>query len=110
LNVLGFRGDNVLGTTNPVSTCWTVPGANSGITIQWDGAGVWSVANGGTPADQFFPMQLDERLHGFPRNGNVPLTNGLPNGLFGQNNNNKPMIYVSGLQAWLTAHSVSQSM
>jgi len=54
-NVLGFRGDNVLGTTNPVFNVLDSSGANSGITIQWDGAGVWSVANGGTPADQFFP-------------------------------------------------------
>src|SRR4026207_2387907 len=32
-NVLGFRGDNVLGTTNPVFNVLDSSGANSGITI-----------------------------------------------------------------------------
>src|SRR5580765_1599617 len=54
-NVLGFRGDNFLGTTNPVFDVLDSSGANSGITIQWEGAGVWSVVNGGTPADQLDP-------------------------------------------------------
>lgn len=108
-NVLGFRGDNILGTTNPVFTVLDSSGANAGITIQWEGANVWSVANGGTPGDQFFPD--GNLMNGYTDSngaGNVPLTNGLPNGIYGQNIANKPMIYVAGLQAWLTAHSVSQ--
>src|SRR5215831_2813471 len=44
-NVLGFRGDNALGTTNPVFNVLDSSGANSGITVQWEGAGVWSVVN-----------------------------------------------------------------
>src|SRR6266536_911484 len=100
-NVLGFRGDNVLGTTNPVFNVLDSSGANSGITIQWEGAGVWSVANGGTPLDQ---GNADANLmNGYTDsngNGNVALTNGLVNGIYGQNNNNKPLIYLSGLQAW----------
>jgi hypothetical protein len=108
-NVLGFRGDNALGTTNPVFNVLDSSGASSGITIQWEGAGVWSVVNGGTPADQADPDK--NLMNGYTDsngNGNVALTNGLVNGIYGQNNNNKPLIYVSGLSAWLTAHSVSQ--
>jgi hypothetical protein len=108
-NVLGFRGDNALGTTNPVFNVLDSSGASSGITIQWEGQGVWSVVNGGTPADQLDPDK--NLMNGYTDsngNGNVALTNGLVNGIYGQNNNNKPLIYVSGLSAWLTAHSVSQ--
>lgn len=107
-NVLGFRGDNV-GISNAAFNVLDSSGANSSIAINWDGAGIWSVANGGTPADQGSPD--GNLMNGYTDsngNGNVPLTNGLPNGIFGQNVNNKPMIYVAGLQAWLTAHSVSQ--
>jgi hypothetical protein len=108
-NVLGFRGDNVLGTTNPVFNVLDSSGANSGITVQWEGANVWSVGNGGTPADQGNPD--GNLMNGYTDsngNGNVALTNALVNGIYGQNNNNKPLIYLSGLSAWLTAHSVSQ--
>lgn len=109
-NVLGFRGDNFLGTTNPVFNVLDSSGANSGITIQWEGNGEWSVGGGGNaPTDQGTPD--GNLMNGYTDSngaGNVPLTNGLPNGLFGQSNANKPMIYISGLQAWLTAHSVSQ--
>jgi len=108
-NVLGYRGENVLGLLNPAFNVLDSSGTSSGVTIQWDGAGVWSVANGGTPADQGNPdANLMNGYTDSNGNGNVPLTNGLPNGLFGQNNNNKPMAYFSGLQAWLNAHSVSQ--
>src|ERR1051325_3205234 len=108
-NVLGFRGDNVLGTTNPVFNVLDSSGANSGITIQWEGANSWSVANGNTPVDQGNPdANLMNGYTDSNGNANVPLTNALPNGIYGQNNNNKPMIYVSGLSAWLSAHSVSQ--
>jgi hypothetical protein len=108
-NVLGFRGDNVLGTTNPAFNVLDSSGANSGITIQWEGAGVWSVVNGGTPADQADPDK--NLMNGYTDSngaGNVALTNGLVNGIYGQNIANKPLIYVSGLSAWLAAHSVSQ--
>src|ERR1051326_4537649 len=107
-NVLGYRGDNI-GISNAAFNVLDSSGANSGVAINWTGANVWSVANGGTPADQGNPD--GNLMNGYTDsngNGNVALTNGLPNGLFGQNANNYPLIYVSGLQNWLTAHSVSQ--
>src|SRR5436190_23739156 len=54
-NVLGYRGENALGLLNPAFNVLDSSGANSGVTIQCDGANVWSVANGGTPADQLDP-------------------------------------------------------
>lgn len=108
-NVLGLRGDNVLGTSNPAFNVLDSSGANSGITVNWEANNLWSVVNGGNPADQFFPD--GNLMNGYldsNGSGNVAMTNGLPFGVVGQSVNNRPLVYISGLQAWLTANSVSQ--
>src|ERR1051326_3223374 len=46
-NVLGYRGDNI-GISNAAFNVLDSSGANSGVAINWTGANVWSVANGGT--------------------------------------------------------------
>jgi hypothetical protein len=108
-NVLGLRGDNVLGISSPAFNVLDSSGANSGITVNWEANNLWSVANGGNPGDQFFPD--GNLMNGYldsNGSGNVAMTNGLPQGVVGQSVNNRPLIYISGLQAWLAAHSVSQ--
>jgi Concanavalin A-like lectin/glucanases superfamily/Immunoglobulin domain/Immunoglobulin I-set domain len=108
-NVLGLRGDNVLGISNPTFNVLDSSGANSGITVNWEANNLWSVANGGNPIDLFDPNS--NLMNGYldsNGSGNVAMTNGLPLGVVGQSVNNRPLIYISGLQAWLSAHSVPQ--
>src|SRR5215475_8582073 len=54
-NVLGLRGDNVLGISNPAFNVLDSSGANSGITVNWEANNLWSVANGANPTDLFDP-------------------------------------------------------
>src|SRR5258705_7116826 len=42
-NVLGLRGDNVLGTSNPAFNVLDSSGANSGITVNWEANNLWSI-------------------------------------------------------------------
>jgi hypothetical protein len=108
-NVLGLRGDNVLGISNPAFNVLDSSGANSGITVNWEANNLWSVANGANPVDLFSPdANLMNGYLDSNGTGNVAMTNGLPLGVVGQSVNNRPLVYISGVQAWLAAHSVSQ--
>src|SRR6266850_254246 len=93
-NVLGRYGDNA---TNAFGTnAYAIidsGGDDTHVTINWDASGNWSVANGGTPVDQGDPHKnLMNAYDDSNGNGNVALTNGM--NLYGQNNNNKPMVYL----------------
>src|SRR5712675_3029471 len=99
-NVLGLRGDNVLGISSPAFNVLDSSGANSGITVNWEANNLWSVANGGNPVDLFDPNS--NLMNGYldsNGSGNVAMTNGLSLGVVGQSVNNRPLIYISGLQA-----------
>jgi len=100
-NVLGVRGDNV--STN-VFNVVDSSGANSGITINWDSTGNWSVQGSGTPADQGTP---DGNL----MNGYIDSNNGgnttLATTVYSNPAANKPLVYLSGISAWLAGQGVA---
>ena len=99
-NVLGRWGDS----SNNAFPITDSSGAAANITVHWDATGNWSQAGGATPTAQATPDgNLMNSYIDSNGNGNVPLTNALS--LYGQNGNNKPMVYLSGLQAWLATQS-----
>jgi hypothetical protein len=111
-NVLGRYGNNdtnAISITTNLYALFDTGGDDTHVTVQWDATGLWSVANGGAPVNQGNPDgNLMNPYSDSNGNGNVNLTNGLPNGIFGQNNNNKPMIYLAGIQQWLATEGASQ--
>jgi hypothetical protein len=103
-NNLGRYGDNVSGQFAVVDSA----GNNSGLTVNWDATGTW--------AQQFATSQNTNALaQGTPDgnlmcgyvdsggNGNVTLAPTIS----GNSGNNKPLVFVSGLQAWLASQSAS---
>src|ERR1041385_8746050 len=106
-NVLGRWGDNgtnSFGTNN--YALLDSGGDNTQVTIEWDATGNWSVQGSGTPTDQGDPdRNLMNAYSDSGGSGNVALTNGVS--IYGQSGNNKPMIYISGLQAWLATEGAS---
>lgn len=101
---LGRYGDNSTGQFNVVDS----GGANTGILLTWDATGAYAVEGSGTATDQGSPSAnlMDPYLDS-NNTGNVALTNGLANGIYGQAGANKPLIYVSGLTNWLAAQGVA---
>ena len=107
-NVLGRYGDNPTNTFGTNAYAILDSGGNdTHITINWDATGTWSVANGGTPANQNTPdgnlMNAYDDSNG---SAAVAMTNGV--NIFGQSGNNKPMVYLQGIKAWLATQGASQ--
>ena len=100
-NVLGVRGDNV--STN-VFNIVDSSGANTGITINWDASGNWSVQGSATPADQGTP---DGNLMNGYIDSNGAGNTTLSNTVYSNPVANKPLVYLSGIQAWLAGQGVS---
>ncbi len=101
-NVLGRWGDSSTSYGTNAFPIYDSSGAEIAVTVHWDATGTWSQAGGGTPTVQ--PSADGNLMNTYcdsNGNGNVPLTNGLS--LYGQNVNNKPMVYLSGLRAWLAS-------
>lgn len=101
-NVLGRYGDS----SNNAFPITDSSGAAANIVVHWDATGNYSQSGAANPAAQTTPD--GNLMNGYDDsngNGNVALTNGLS--LYAQNGNNKPMVYISGLQAWLATQGVS---
>jgi len=100
-NNLGRWGDTV--TLNDSS------GGSSGISIAWDATGTWSqqgnptgLTTQGTPDANL--MDAYDDSNGNNPNGSNNTTNApavLNTSLYSNSGNNKPLIYVSGISAWL---------
>lgn len=119
-NVLGRYGNNstniyaitnadqsitIVATTNAFSI-FDSAGDDTHLTIHWDATGNYSQQGGGTPVAQASPD--GNLMNGFCDSGgnaNLPLTNA--SSIFGQSGNNKPLVYIGGLQAWLATESSS---
>src|SRR5438105_9323519 len=110
-NVLGKFGNNDTNATSFGTNSYPLLDSNGDdahVTIQWDATGNWSVQGSGTPTDQGSPdANLMNAYDDSNNGGNVNLTNGLPNGIFGQAGANKPLVYLSGLQTWLATEGAS---
>lgn len=96
-NNLGRRGTNIALVNSS--------GAATTVTVSWAATNNWSVLGGGNPAAAFSPdgnlmnCYLDSN-----NNGNTAVD---PN-LYAFPNGNWPLLYFSGLSAWLTAEGVGQ--
>lgn len=106
-NLLGRYGDNA---TNSFGTngfpIVDSAGADTRVSIMWDATGNWSQLNGGTPLPQGTPDA--NLMNGYCDSGggaNVALTNNTS--IYGQSNNNKPLVFVEGLKAWMTAEGAN---
>ncbi len=107
-NVLGRWGDNATNSfgTNAYAVVDSA-GNDTHITINWDAGNIWSVANGGAPVNQGTPdgnlMNPYDDSNG---TANAPMTTGV--NIYGQSANNKPMVYLQGMEAWLASQGASQ--
>ena len=105
--MLGRWGDNA---TNSFGTnAYTLldsGGDDTHVTLNWDATGNWSQVGGGTPTAQGSPD--GNLINGYCDSGggaNVALVNNTS--LYAQNGNNKPLVYLQGLQAWLATEGAS---
>jgi hypothetical protein len=106
-NVLGRWGDNATNTfgTNAYAILDS-NGDDTHVSIMWDASGNWSQAGGGTPTAQGSPD--GNLMNGYCDSGgnaNPALTQNTS--VYAQNNNNKPMVFLAGLQAWLATEAAS---
>jgi hypothetical protein len=108
-NIYGRFGNNSTNTSGTNAYAIYDSGTNdTHVTIQWDASGQFGVQGTGTVTDQGDPdKNLMDAYADSNGNGNVNITNSLATGLFAQNNNNKPLVYLSGLQAWLATQSAT---
>jgi hypothetical protein len=94
-NNLGTRGTNIVVVDST--------GAPS-ITINWDASGAWSQGGGGTPTLQPSP---DANLINSYLDSNGGGNAALVANLWLNNNNSKPLVYLTGLSAWLAGQGVT---
>lgn len=93
-NNLGRWGDSIILNDST--------GAASGVTIAWDATGTYSQS--GTVADQLDP---NANLMNSYVDSNGSANTDFNLSLYSNSGNNKPLVYVSGLSAWLTAQGVT---
>src|SRR6185436_18067537 len=106
-NVLGRFGDNATNTflTNNYPILDSA-GDDTYISINWDSTGNWSVQGSGTPTDRGNPdLNLMNAYSDSGGNVNAALVQNTS--VYGQNGNSKPMVFISGLQAWLATEASS---
>jgi len=100
-NVLGRYGDST-GSFNLTDST----GTTNDIIVHWDSVDCWSQSGGGNPTDQGTPD--GNLMNAFlDSNGNANVALIQNTSIYGQNNNNKPMVYLSGIKTWLAAQGVS---
>lgn len=100
-NVLGRFGDNgtnAFGTNN--YAILDSGGDDTHVSIEWDATGNWSVQGTAAPTDRGSPdLNLMNGYCDSGGSGNLALTQNTT--IFAQSGNNKPMVFISGLSAWL---------
>lgn len=107
-NMLGLSGDSS-STVNgqPPFNVLDSSGNNTGITVNWIGNDVWSInGDGGNPTTTGSPD--GDLMNAFlDSNGaaDITLTNGET--VIGGPANNFPLVYFSGLNAWMTAQGIN---
>lgn len=99
----GFEQENWnnLGRYGAGITLKDSTGAATPVTVNWDATGSYSLS-GGTASDQGSP---DGNLMNSYLDSNGSANVALTNSIYGNNANNKPLVYLSGLSAWLAAAS-----
>jgi hypothetical protein len=106
-NVLGRFGDN--GTNTFLTNNYPMfdsGGDDTQVSIMWDATGNWSIQGSGTPAAQGSPdLNLMNAYADSGASANVALTQNAS--VYSQNGNNKPLVFIGGLQAWLTTEGAS---
>lgn len=100
-NTLGRWGDS---SGNTPFTVVDSTGAATPVIINWDANNIWSMSGGGTPTDQGLP---DSNLMNSYLDSNGAANTDLANTVYGNPVANKPLVYISGLQEWLTAHGAA---
>lgn len=100
-NVLGRWGDS---SGNTPFTVLDSDGNATGVVINWDATGIWSQSGGGTPNDQGTP---DGNLMNSYDDSNGAANVALADTVYGNNAANKPLVYISGLSAWLSAQDAA---
>ena len=110
-NILGQKGNN--GTNSFGTNAYALfdsGGNNTRVSIQWDAAAVYTLQGGSGPTAQGTPDKnlMNPYVRSTSQTPNVPLTNSLPTGIFGQSSANKPLVYVYGLKPWLEAQGATQ--
>jgi hypothetical protein len=100
-NILGRWGDS---SGNTPFTVVDSTGAATPVIINWDANNIWSSGGGGTPADQGLP---DSNLMNAYLDSTGAANTDLANTVYGNPVANKPLVYISGLQDWLTAQGAA---
>ena len=97
---LGRWGDNAGGQFSVVDST----GADTGVIINWDASGHYSQSGGKTPVDAFYP---DGNLMNPYCDSNGGANGALAPTIYGNPNENKPLLYASGLSAWLASQNAT---
>jgi hypothetical protein len=100
-NVLGRWGDS---GGNTLFTVLDSTGVATPVIVNWDANNIWSMAGGGTPTAQGTP---DGNLMNSYDDSNGAANTTLANTVYGNPVANKPLVYISGLSAWLSAQSAT---